>query len=410
MTHLPTKENSYWLQHNPGLRFPTLSDNFETDVIIVGGGIAGLTTAYFLKRAGLKVAVIEKDKIGAGVSGHTTGKITSQHNLIYNKLRSRLGEETARLYGSANQSALEEISRIIKKEKINCDFKNEDSYVYTTDAKKIVNFKKEAEVAASLGLPASFETTTDLPFDVKGAVKFSGQATFNIQKYLQSLATYINKDRSCVFEHSRALKIKEGKPSYVKTSKATVQAKQVVVATNVPTFPLMARGTYCIAEYPMQSYIVAGKTKESLKGMYISPDKDNYSILPISSGKEKYILIGGEGHIPGTRFNTESRYKRLAHYAQKHFGINDIQYCWTHRDYLGYDDLPLIGKLYPWSKNLYTATGFMKWGITNGTLAAMILRDLILGNENPWAATFTPHRLKVVTSIPKVFAEKIGIK
>ena len=144
--------------------------------------------------------------------------------------------------------------------------------------------------------------------------------------------------------------------------------------------------------------------------MYISPDKDNYSILPVNDGNSTLLLIGGEGHIPGTRLNTNSRYQRLANYTKKNFGITTIEYKWSHRDYLGYDDLPLIGKLYPWSKHTYTATAFMKWGLTNGTMAGILLSDMVQGKVNPLSATFNPHRLQVVTSIPKVIGENLGIK
>ena len=115
-----------------------------------------------------------------------------------------------------------------------------------------------------------------------------------------------------------------------------------------------------------------------------------------------YYLIGGEGHIPGTRFNSENRFQRLEAYAQKHFGLSKADYRWSARDYLAYDDIPLVGKLYPWSTHFYTATAFMKWGMTNGTVAGMILRDLICGNNNNWAAIFDSLRLSPIKAIPRV--------
>ena len=354
--------------------------------------------------------MIEKDTVGEGVSGHTTGKITSQHNLIYNKLTKRLGEKTARIYGEANQQALEKIAEIITAENIDCDWRREDSYVYTTDAAQVQSFREEADTAARLGLPASFERTTNLPFSVEGAVRFSQQATFHIRKYLLGLAKAIEGEGSSIYEHSPAIWINDGTPGKVKTPKATIHAKHIVVATNVPTFPLFARGSYCIAEYPMQSYIVAAKLDRDIKGMYISPDPNHYSLLPVMSGEDRLLLIGGEGHIPLTRFNADERYKRLGEYAEQYFGVKNIAYEWTDRDYLGYDDMPLIGKLYPWSKHMYTATGFMKWGLTNGTVAGMVLCDQICGVENEWTYVFNPHRVQAVTSIPKVIGEHLGIK
>lgn len=410
MIELPKDKHSYWMESTNSPDYPQLTGTVTVDVAIVGAGIVGLTAAYLLKESGLTVAVVEKDTVGAGVSGHTTGKITSQHGLIYTKLQQRLGKDVAKQYGNANQSALQMIERIIKKEKIDCGFRHEDNYVYTTDPSKAKDFRHEARIAASLGLPASFETTTDLPFPVKGAVRFSNQATFHIREYLLALAKVVHGNGSYVFENSHAIGIHEGKPGHVRTKQGEVLADDIIVATNVPTFPLMARGSYCLVEYPMQSYIVAGRIDKPLSGMYISPDKNHYSILPVMAGNDQLLLIGGEGHVPGSRINIHSRYQRLANYAEKYFNIHKIEYRWSHRDYLGYDDMPVIGNLYPWSKHIYTASGFMKWGMTNGTLASMILHDLIIGKPNEWAATFRPHRFQATASIPKVIGEKLGIK
>jgi glycine/D-amino acid oxidase-like deaminating enzyme len=402
-------KNSYWLESTKSPGYPALTEDVETDVVIIGAGIAGLTAAYLLKKSGRKVCVVEKDTIGDGISGHTTGKVTSQHSLIYNKLSEWLGEKTARLYGEANQCAIDKIAAIIKTEQIECDWRHEDSYVYTTDKARVAAFQNEAITAAKLGLPATFEQTANLPFPIQGAVRFSNQATFHIRKYLLGLARAIEGGGSHIYEHSHAIGIKSGEPGRVTTSKASVHAKHIIVATNVPTFPLFARGSYCIAEYPMQSYIVAGRISQEIKGMYISPDKHHYSILQVKGDKANFLLIGGEGHIPLTRFNQDTRYKRLAAYAKKYFDITDIEYRWTARDYLGYDDMPLIGKLYPWSKHIYTATGFMKWGLTNGTVAGMLLTDQICDIDNKWTELFNPHRIKTIASIPKVVSEHLGL-
>lgn len=409
MSDSPKDKSSYWIESTTSPGYPELTEDVTTDVVIVGAGIAGLTTAYLLKKAGLNVVVIEKDSVGDGVSGHTTGKVTSQHNMIYSKLQKRLGESKARMYGSANQQALSTIETIITSEKIDCDWRREDSYVYTTNQSTVQSLQDEAAVAASLGLPATFETTTSLPFEIKGAVRFSNQATFHVRKYLLGLAKAIHGNGSRIYEHSYVRGIRDGNPGKVTTTKATIRAKHIVVATNVPTFPLMARGTYCITEYPMQSYIVAGKATKPIHGMYISPDENHYSILPVKNGDDTLLLIGGEGHVPLTRFNAEVRYDRLAGYAKKHFKVTTIDYRWTDRDYLGYDDMPLIGKLYPWSHSTYTATGFMKWGLTNGTVAGILLADQIRGTTNEWSKLFYPHRVKAPASIPKVIGEKLGM-
>lgn len=409
MIEIPETRTSYWIDSTHSNNYPSLEGEVVVDVAIIGAGIVGLTSAYLLKKAGYTVAVVEKDTVGSGVSGYTTGKISSQHNLIYAKLAQRLGKETAQLYGEANQAALAQIAAIIEHEKIDCDWHRKDNYVYTTDPSKVKQFRDEADIAAACGLPATFETSSDLPFQIQAAVKFSDQATFHVRKYLIALANIINGEGSYIYEHSKVTSINSGTPPRISTLKGKVYADDIIVATNVPTFPLVARGTYAAAEYPQQSYIVAGRPNHTVEGMYISPDKNHYSILPVHSKHDNLLLIGGEAHIPGTRWNANTRYKRLADYARENFGITEITYQWSHRDYLGYDDMPLIGLLYPWSRNIYTATGFMKWGLTNGTAAAMILTDTIQGDHNRWAHIFNPHRLTTVSSIPKVIREHIGL-
>jgi glycine/D-amino acid oxidase-like deaminating enzyme len=399
MIDLPQKEVSYWQQSVPAANYRELAEELEVDVAIVGGGIAGLTAAYLLKSAGLKVAVIEKNALGSGTTSKTTGKITSQHGLTYEDFYNRLGEKTARIYAGANQTALEEIIKLIKKEKINCELELDDNYVFTAESKNIKQFKAEAQIAAKLGLPATFETKLGLPFKVAAAVKFAGQAKFNAQKYVLGLAKLVNGRGSYVFEHSNVTRIHDGQPAYVKTKHGKVTAKDIILATKIPPGPLMARGGYAALEHPHTSYIVAGKLNGKLKGMYISPDRDHYSILPISSGKNQLLLIGGENHIPGLG-NPSVRHQRLANYVEEYFGIASIDYRWKGMDYIAYDHVPLVGKVYPWSRHLYTATGFRKWGLTTSMVAGMILRDTILGTQNPWAEVFNSMRVKPTASIP----------
>jgi glycine/D-amino acid oxidase-like deaminating enzyme len=399
MANVPSYEESYWQSSASTPSFPVLAKDLEVDVVIVGGGIAGLTAAYLLKQSGLTVAVLEKNTIGSGTTSKTTGKLTSQHNIIYETLSARLGEKAARTYAEANQSAVEAVTQLIRRENIDCSFEIDDNYVYTTDPDKVSEFKSEAKTAAKLGLPASFLTKLELPFDVKAAVKFSGQAKFNAQKYVLGLAKLIDGGGSYVCERSNVTGFHDGTPAHVTTKGTKVMAKDIIVATKVPAAPLVARGACALWEHPHTSYIVAGKFPGSLKGMYISPDKNHYSILPVTDNGQKLLLIGGENHTPGLRY-PRPRYQRLANYGQEHFGLGSIDYRWKGMDYLAYDDVPLIGKVYPWSKHLYMATGFMKWGLSTSMVAAIILRDTIQDQPNPWASTFNSMRIKPITSIP----------
>lgn len=407
MVKYPSGDSSYWITSSPDSHYPQLLEDMETDVVIVGAGIAGLTTAYLLKQAGLRVIILEKGKLGTAVSGHTTGKVTSQHNIIYKKLRDRFGLKTAQIYGGANEKAINFIEAIINKHQIACDWAVDDNYVYTEKAEEVKMLKDEALAAMAAGLPASFETSTPLPFDVKGAVKFSNQAKLHIRKYLSGLADAVKGDSCYIFEESPARWVRGSEPCIIRTPQARVKATDVVIATNVP-FPLTSHGFYCLYEYPLKSYIVAAKTKVKLRGMYITPGDPLFSILPIKSGDDSLILIGGNSHVPGVPGKADSRYRQLADYGAERFGISKYEYRWSTMDYLAYDSIPMVGKLYPWSKHVYTATGFMKWGLSNATVAALILKDLIIGQDNPWAGTFSTNRLSAVKAIPAVAAKYVG--
>ncbi|MBA3757546.1 FAD-binding oxidoreductase [Candidatus Saccharibacteria bacterium] len=406
MLKLPNDELSYWKNSVSGPSYEQIQEDLSVDVVIVGGGITGLTAAHLLKQSGQKVAVLEKNTIGSGTSSKTTGKVTSQHGLTYTDLSKHHGKKTARIYGEANQTALERIEQLIHKEKIDCDWQRDDNFVFTADPQQLAKFKKEAALAAGLGLPASFETRLTLPFKVKGAVKFANQAKFHIQKYMQGLAAAVNGQGSYVFERSNAVGMRDGTPGKVRTKHADVIAKDIIIASKIPAFPLIARGAYAALEYPHTSYIVAAPLEKSLTGMYISPDEDHYSILPVEMGAERLLLIGGQNHIPGLGSPTR-RHQQLADYAEKHFGAKSISYRWKGMDYLAYDDIPLIGKLYPWSSHMYVATGFKKWGLSTSMVAGTILHDLITKQANPWAPVFNSMRLKPVMSIPRVIAKEL---
>jgi glycine/D-amino acid oxidase-like deaminating enzyme len=405
MLSLPEDKSSYWRKDSKKNIYPSLESDIEVDVAIVGGGLCGLNCAYLLQKAGLKVAVLEKNTIGSGTSGHTTGKVTSQHNLFYEEFEDSFGEDVASRYAQANNDSIDLMETIIKNEKINCSWKRLDHIFFTTHKSKTYQFKQEAEVASKLGLPASVDKDVGLPFEVAAAVRFSSQARVDAQKYMEGLAVAITSNGGLIFEKTNINHFEDGKPSIVGTKAAKVAASDIIVATNVPTLPLAARGTYCILEYPTTSYVVAAETSHNLPAMYISPDKDNFSMLPVDDG---LVLVGGRNHIRGLG-SGEKRWSQLASYAQDRLEATSIAYKWSAWDYIAYDKIPVVGKMYPWSKHLYVATAFKKWGLTNTLVAAQILRDIITGIANPLAAIYTPHRLSPIKAIPKTFAEHLGL-
>ena len=399
----PDNTDSYWLKSLPDSSFAELSDNIEVDVTIIGGGISGIVTAYQLKQSGYRVAVLEQKTIASGTTGGTTGKLTSQHGLVYSRLMRKFGQKNAKTYGDAYERSLKNIAEIVKRESINCSYEKQDNYVYTTYRDQLDVFEREATDAASLGLPVSLVGSLDLPFDVVCAVKFANQAKMNAYDFTHQLAKRVAMDDSFVFENSKALSIKDSDPCLVKTKRGSVRSKYVVITTLIPPLPMFARFGYAAVEYPETSYIVSANVKKRLKGMYISPDPNHYSILQFRQGSKNVLLVGGESHIPGLG-SAKNRQTALADYARKWFGAETVNSAWGAMDYMAYDGLPLIGRVYPWSKNLLVISGLKKWGLAGSMVGAETIVSIIQNEETDQVKLFTPHRLSAPLSIPETIA------
>jgi glycine/D-amino acid oxidase-like deaminating enzyme/nitrite reductase/ring-hydroxylating ferredoxin subunit len=394
--HLQGEPESLWLASAGQTHYPALDRDIGADVAVIGGGVAGLTAALALKRAGHSVAVIEAARVGTGVTGHTTGKVTSLHRLAYSELVVSHGTDAARIYGQANQAAIDYVQRVVVEEGIDCGFRVVANYTYaeTDDALELV--RAEAELAARLGLPSSFTTDVPLPYPVKGAVRFDGQAQFHAVKYLQGLARAVQGDGSFVFEQTRALRVHDGTPGVVETEGGTIRARDIIVATNVPFGDSGSFDSRC---QPHRSYIVAGRVDAPPQdATFISVDEPMRSILTVSAdagigGGQSYVLVGGEGHPASESGDTAGRYARLAAFARERLGVREVAYRWSTQDNLPVDGLPFVGLMADDAKHVYVITGLRKWGLTNGTAAALILTDIIRGRENPWAAVFDSNRI-----------------
>ncbi|WP_110988313.1 FAD-dependent oxidoreductase [Acaryochloris thomasi] len=391
MPQISGKTTPFWIDSTTESNFQPLTQNLTVDVAVIGGGIAGVTAAFLLKRAGKTVALIEAEQIASKASGRTTAKVTSLHQLIYASLVKKIGEEKARLYAGSNQAALEQIATLVEQEQIDCDFSRQSAYTFTESADDLDKVRAEVEAAALLGLPASFVEETSLPFPVVGAVKFENQAQFHVRKYLLHLAQQINGDGSRVFESTRVKTVEAGEPCDVITEQGTVKALDVIVTTNLP---ILDQGLFFAKTFPKRSYIVAAKIDPSQApdGMFIGFG-DHYRSIRTTPYKDGLLLlIGGEGHKVGSETHTEERYLALEKYGRERFGIETFDYRWSGQDIKSFDDLPYVGTLTPFDKHVYVATGFSLWGMTNGTMSGMLLCDRILGKDNPWADLYDATR------------------
>ncbi len=393
MTNSSEKQISFWIDSTPTTAYPAFSNRIAVDVAIIGAGIVGLTAAIQLKKAGKTVAVIESGHIAAGASGHTTAKVTSLHQLIYADLIHQIGVSKARLYGESNQAAIEFIAGLVAAEQIDCDFSRQSAYTFAEPATELDQIKAEVNAAIKLGLPASFVQETSLPFAIAGAIKFDNQAQFHVRKYLLHLAQTIPGDGSHLLERTRVLQVEEDQenPCQVVTEHGVINAHDVIVATHLP---ILDQGLFFAKTYPQRSYLVAAKIDptKAPEGMFIGSGKDSHSIRTTPYQDGLLLLVGGEGHKVGTVTDTEACYQKLETYVRNHFEIDTFAYRWSNQDMVSFDGLPYVGKLTPFSHHTYVATGFSLWGMSKGTMSGMLLSDLILGKENPYAELYDSTR------------------
>ncbi|QUH25283.1 FAD-dependent oxidoreductase [Serpentinicella alkaliphila] len=401
--------NSYWIDSTPETDYPSLNENITVDVAIVGGGMVGITTAYLLKQEGLSVAVLEADKIILGTTGNTTAKITSQHGLIYADLISTFGEERAKLYADANEQAIKTISTIVSDNDIDCDFSWQSAYVYTRSEDYVEKIQDEVEAAISLGIEATYREEIPLPFTVKGAIEFKNQAQFHPRKYLLSLAKQIPGQGSYIFENTKAIDIVEDTPLEIMTdSDYKVKAKYVIVASHYPFYD--NPGLYFTRIYQERSYILGVKIKEEFpEGMYISAEKPTRSLRSQPFEEGKLVLIGGEHHKTGQGEAPSKHYDNLKTFVEGIYNIESIPYKWSAQDCSTVDNVPYIGKLTSTTPNIFVATGFGKWGMTNSTVSALILKDLITKGQSPWSEVYDPTRFNPGASIRNYLKENLDV-
>jgi glycine/D-amino acid oxidase-like deaminating enzyme/nitrite reductase/ring-hydroxylating ferredoxin subunit len=396
---------SFWLESTPDTSYPPLEGGVSVDVAVIGAGIAGLTAAVLLKRAGKTVAVVEAKRIARGASGYTTAKVTSGHGVVYSELTKTFGAEGARIYAEANQAALDRVAQFVEGDAIDCDFERKANYVYAESKEEVEAIEHEVDAARRCGLDVSFVDDTPLPYDVTGAIRLENQAQFHPRKYLLALAATVPGDGSHLFELTRAVDVEEGGLYDVRTDRGTVAARDVIVTTHLP---FLDRGLFFAKTYPHRSYAAAAPIAEEQApdGMFINSGTPTRSARTIRDGERLLLQVGGQGHKTGEAEDTAGRYAELERFLREHWPeAGPIEYRWSTQDYMSFDRVPYIGRLRRRSRHVYTATGFNKWGMTSGTVAAMILSDRILGRENEWAELFESTRLKPRASAPKFLKE-----
>lgn len=363
--------DSIWMETARMPRFKPLNEDLQTDVLIIGGGITGLLCAYFLEQAGVPYALVEAGRICGGTTGHTTGKITAQHGLVYGRLIRELGEEPARLYLGAQQAALARYRGLCQA--IDCDFQERDAYAYSLhDRGKL---EEEAAALARLGQPVELVGQTELPFPVAGAIRFPDQGQFHPLKFLAAIARGLH-----IYEGTRAL---AWQPGRVSTTGGEIRADRVVAATHFPF--INNHGGYFLKLYQHRSYMLALSGAPEPKGMYVDENPAGMSFR--SAGE--FLLLGGGGHRTGKR---GGGWRELEDFARRHYPQARVAGRWAAQDCISLDGAPYIGPCSRRTPELLVASGFNKWGMSGAMAAAELLTDLLAGRENPYTAVFAPRR------------------
>lgn len=352
--------------------FEPLTQDIKTDVLIIGGGLAGILCAYRLKQAGIHYALVEADRLCGGVTGFTTAKITAQHGLIYEKLLRTFGLERAQMYLQANLSAVEQYRKLCSG--IDCDFEEMDSYVYTTGP--LYAIEDEIMALDELGYQADFVHRVNLPMSVSGAVCFPKQAQFNPLKFVRAITPELN-----IYEHTKAVSYEGGRT--VQTNRGRIRADKIIVATHFPMFN--KHGSFFLKLYQHRSYVTALENVEAVDGMYVDENKKGLSFRNYG----KLLLLGGGSHRTGKQ---GGNWEELRTFASTHYpGAKEVGH-WATQDCMSLDGVPYIGQYSKSTPDVYVATGFNKWGITSSMVASTILTDLVQGKENDCSTVFSPSR------------------
>jgi glycine/D-amino acid oxidase-like deaminating enzyme/nitrite reductase/ring-hydroxylating ferredoxin subunit len=354
-----------------------------------------VTTALLLKREGARVALIEAAEVASGVTANNTAKVTALQQTVYSTIRRRHGRDAAAAYADASLAGVELIASLAAEGNVSCELERRPAFTYAADESEREAVSKEADAAREAGLPVELVEDIDLPFAVAAAVRLDDQIQFHPVHYVRGLAAAVQGDGSSVLERTRVLSVREGRPCRVETDRGTVRAAQVVVASH---YPLLDRGLFFARLEPVRSYCIAARVRSHLpQGLSISAGSPTRSIRSYRD----VLIVGGESHRTGANSATSERFDTLEQFARTHWDVEAVTHRWSAQDPMPYDHLPMIGRYTPVSGRIFVASGFMKWGLSGGTMAATLLTDLIAGRKNDWAKHFDPNRLSL-RSAPKL--------
>ena len=362
---------SIWYDSVNLKNFEKLNSDKKTDVLIIGGGLAGILCAYFLKQQGIDYILVEAQRIGMGITKNTTAKITFQHSLIYNTLIENYGIELARQYLEANKMALESYFKLCKN--IDCDFEEKNAITYSVNNQ--IKIEKEIMALEKLNYKAQFLDKIPVPIEISGAIKIDNQAQFNPLKFIDKISKDLN-----IYENTF---IKRLDNTTAFTENVKIQAKKIIIATHFPF--INSHGSYFIKMYQNRSYVLALQNAPQLDSMLVDESQNGMSFRNYNN----LLLISGGNNRTG---KSSTGYNELRQFTKIHYPKSKEKYFWATQDCMTLDNIPYIGKYSKHTPNWFVATGFNKWGMTSSMVAAKILSDLVLERKNDFSEVFSPSR------------------
>lgn len=402
------ESESIWTKTGPTTSFPTLEGGRSAEVVVVGGGIAGLLTAALLAEQGKQVSVVEARKIASGTTGCTTGKLTVLHGLLYSKLTNRFGTDGATTYAQANRRGIEIIRELVQRYSIDCDLADDFACTYTQSSDGAAAIRAEVVACQGAGIDAKLVSKTSLPFKIAAGVQVdTDQALFHPTKFCAGLAEGLSDAGVWIHENSRVRKVVHSSDKVViETDEGSVTASDGVMATQAPIVDRALLFTRTVAE---RSYAMAVRlTGKAPVGMYLSAAGPVRSIRPHPGFGDDALILGGEKHRVGEEADTLARFAIMEEWARRNFDIAKIEAMWSAQDYMPSDHRPFVGTAGVGASNTWVATGFQKWGLSNAGAAAQIITDGIVGRDNPWSGFFSSNRTGLRHSAVNVLKINVG--
>ncbi|ENH97282.1 putative oxidoreductase ordL [Gracilibacillus halophilus YIM-C55.5] len=402
--HIPLWQSEQVIQE-----FPKLNEDKKTDVTIIGGGITGITTAFLLSQQGVRVVLIDRNRVANGTTGHTTAKVTAQHGMIYDEFIQHFGTEYARLYYESQKEAMRQIESIIESLQIDCQYEKQDAILYTNDEKQ--QKKLEKELTAYQQLDIKGNEVSELPFHIPAsfALKMSNQAQFHPILYVKGMIDELARNDIEIYEQTEAVDIENSDHTIVRTNtQHTIVCDYVVQASHFPFYE--GEAFYSARMYPSRSYLAAFSSKEMYPGgMYLSIDQPKKTLRTVTHNGKELWIVGGENHKTGQYKKQTSPYQLLQQFAENYLPVGNWEYQWSAQDYTTLDKMPYIGRLNKNRPEILIATGFRKWGMTNSTVAADLLSKMILDKESRYIDLYRPTRFQADPSLRKLITTNTNV-